>query len=132
VLSQAATVNADSPTKEEKETDSGRMVFVKGFFRLVACAFVVGALPACVAALEAEVVVTADGEVMHRHQGDVQATTTRTVVDEPTVISSSSNVDPKCPDRDHLMRCASAYLDTNNNNKLDRVELETAISALPW
>jgi hypothetical protein len=41
-------------------------------------------------------------------------------------------IDPKCPDRDHIIRCAGAYLDTNKNNKLDRSELQAAIDSLPW
>jgi hypothetical protein len=40
--------------------------------------------------------------------------------------------DPKCPSRPHIIRCAAKHLDTNKNNKLDRVELETAIDNLPW
>jgi hypothetical protein len=41
-------------------------------------------------------------------------------------------IDPKCPDREHLMICAGAILDTNKNGKLDRDELQTAIDSLPW
>lgn len=40
--------------------------------------------------------------------------------------------DPKCPSRPHIIRCAAANLDTNKNNKLERLELETAINGLPW
>ena len=40
--------------------------------------------------------------------------------------------DPKCPSRPHIIRCAAVNLDTNKNNKLERIELETAINALPW
>ncbi|KAL7578323.1 hypothetical protein ACA910_012731 [Epithemia clementina (nom. ined.)] len=52
--------------------------------------------------------------------------------------TTRSNDDPKkakpdtCPDREHLMRCASVYLDTNKNGKLDRSELQEAIGGLPW
>ena len=42
------------------------------------------------------------------------------------------DVDPKCPDRGHITRCAGAYLDTNKNGKLDREELDAAIGKLPW
>lgn len=41
-------------------------------------------------------------------------------------------IDPTCPDRDHLMRCAGSYLDTNKNGMLERDELQTAIDKLPW
>lgn len=46
--------------------------------------------------------------------------------------SNKSTIDPNCPDRDHLMRCAKVHLDLNKNNKLDRDELEGAIAKLPW
>jgi len=39
---------------------------------------------------------------------------------------------PKCPTRENIIRCASEFLDHNNNGKLDRNELETAIDSLPW
>lgn len=38
--------------------------------------------------------------------------------------SAESPIDPSCPDRDHLMRCAGEYLDTNKNGMLDRDELQ--------
>lgn len=41
-------------------------------------------------------------------------------------------VDPKCPDRAHIIKCAGEYLDTNKNGALDRDELENAIASLPW
>eukprot|EP00539_Tryblionella_compressa_P017171 CAMPEP_0178849364 /NCGR_PEP_ID=MMETSP0746-20121128/19894_1 /TAXON_ID=913974 /ORGANISM="Nitzschia punctata, Strain CCMP561" /LENGTH=154 /DNA_ID=CAMNT_0020514547 /DNA_START=18 /DNA_END=482 /DNA_ORIENTATION=+ len=40
--------------------------------------------------------------------------------------------DPNCPSRDLIIRCAGKHLDTNNNGKLDRSELESAIGSLPW
>jgi len=40
--------------------------------------------------------------------------------------------DPSCPSRPHIVRCAAAYLDTNKNNQLEKEELESAISSLPW
>lgn len=46
--------------------------------------------------------------------------------------TSSIVVDPSCPDRDHLMRCAGKHLDTNKNGMLERDELQTAIDKLPW
>ena len=41
-------------------------------------------------------------------------------------------IDPSCPSRPHIIRCAAHYLDTNHNAKLERVELEDAIAKLPW
>jgi hypothetical protein len=41
-------------------------------------------------------------------------------------------IDPNCPSRPHIIRCAAHYLDTNHNAKLERLELEDAISKLPW
>jgi hypothetical protein len=35
--------------------------------------------------------------------------------------------DPNCPSRDSIIRCARKYLDTNDNGKLDRAELESSI-----
>jgi len=49
----------------------------------------------------------------------------------PEVVAKGAG-DPKCPDRDHLMRCAAVHLDTNKNGKLDRSELQSAIDQLPW
>merc|ERR1719148_652378 len=40
--------------------------------------------------------------------------------------------DPNCPSRPHIVRCAGKYLDTNQNQILERSELETAIDTLPW
>lgn len=48
------------------------------------------------------------------------------------VDEAPQKIDESCPDRDHLMRCASEYLDKNKNGKLDRDELSDAISSLPW
>jgi hypothetical protein len=41
-------------------------------------------------------------------------------------------IDPNCPSRPHIIRCAAHYLDTNHNDKLERSELEDAIAKLPW
>ena len=76
-----------------------------------------------------EVVVTADGETIP------QPSIKEQVVKQQQASSkgkTNAAIDPKCPDRDHLMRCARVHLDTNNNNKLDREELNAAISSLPW
>jgi hypothetical protein len=40
--------------------------------------------------------------------------------------------DPSCPSRDLIIRCVSKTLDANENGKLDREELESAINRLPW
>lgn len=40
--------------------------------------------------------------------------------------------DPSCPSRPHVIRCAAKYLDTNQNGALERSELETAMSSVPW
>jgi hypothetical protein len=41
-------------------------------------------------------------------------------------------IDPNCPDRNHVVRCAGEYLDKNKNGLLERSELQGAIDALPW
>jgi hypothetical protein len=41
-------------------------------------------------------------------------------------------IDPICPSRRHVIRCTAQYLDTNNNNYLERSELQSAIDQLPW
>ena len=46
--------------------------------------------------------------------------------------SSVLDEDPSCPSRDHIIRCAGEYMDTNKNKKLERSELEAAIDTLPW
>jgi hypothetical protein len=40
--------------------------------------------------------------------------------------------DPNCPSRDYVIKCSGIHLDTNQNGKLERVELQTAIDKLPW
>lgn len=41
-------------------------------------------------------------------------------------------IDPSCPSRPHIIRCAAHHLDTNHNLMLERSELEDAIAKLPW
>jgi hypothetical protein len=41
-------------------------------------------------------------------------------------------IDPNCPDRDHIVRCAGKYLDKNQNGFLERSELQGVIDELPW
>ena len=43
-------------------------------------------------------------------------------------VSSTTEEDPNCPSRAHVISCAGKYLDTNQNGKLERAELETAIN----
>ena len=65
-------------------------------------------------------------------------TTTTTTTDaasekkEETPVQDDEEEDPICPSRALIIRCAGKHLDTNQNGKLDRDELETAITALPW
>jgi hypothetical protein len=52
----------------------------------------------------------------------------------PDVVTEEAVVeeDPNCPSRESIIRCAGKHLDTNQNGKLDRPELESAIASLPW
>jgi len=52
--------------------------------------------------------------------------------DSATTTPTNEPDDPKCPDRDHLIRCAAKYLDQNGNGMLDRNELDDAVASLPW
>lgn len=47
-------------------------------------------------------------------------------------VNNISVEDPNCPSREYVIRCAGIHLDANNNGKLERAELETAIDRLPW
>jgi hypothetical protein len=51
---------------------------------------------------------------------------------EDLVPTSLEKEDPNCPSRELIIRCCGIHLDNNNNGKLDRNELETAIGSLPW
>lgn len=42
--------------------------------------------------------------------------------------STATEEDPNCPSRALVIRCAGQYLDTNQNGKLERAELEAAIN----
>ena len=75
--------------------------------------------------------ITADGSIQEGGADAVVVETAAEVVQD-TPIAEKPVIDPKCPDRDHIIRCAGAYLDTNKNNKLDRSELQAAIDSLPW
>jgi len=52
--------------------------------------------------------------------------------DAAAAAAAAEPVDPNCPSRDVIIRCAGKYLDTNQNGKLDRPELQGAIDSLPW
>lgn len=91
-----------------------------------------------VAADVENVEIAADGSIQEGAAADVVVENTDVVeentaaVVEDTPAAAKPVIDPKCPDRDHIIRCAGAYLDTNKNNKLDRSELQAAIDSLPW
>lgn len=51
---------------------------------------------------------------------------------DATAESAVDDEDPNCPSRESIIRCAGKHLDTNQNGKLDRTELESAIASLPW
>lgn len=46
--------------------------------------------------------------------------------------SNDEPVDPNCPNRSHIIKCAGKYLDTDFDGKLSRRELDTVIERLPW
>ena len=52
------------------------------------------------------------------------------VVEEETITTEEE--DPACPSRPHIIRCAAKYLDINQNNQLERSELEQAMNSVPW
>jgi len=57
----------------------------------------------------------------------VGATTAEAEVEaeeEPIKPEEAVEIDETCPDRDHIVRCTGAHLDTNRNGKLDRDELD--------
>ena len=52
--------------------------------------------------------------------------------EEETTTTTEEDDDPACPSRPHIIRCAAKYLDINQNNQLERSELESAMNAVPW
>ena len=64
-----------------------------------------------------------DGECLAAPQDDMSAGADEAATEEAVPIASGE-MDDKCPDRDHIVRCAGAYLDSNGNGKLDREELD--------
>ena len=51
---------------------------------------------------------------------------------EETVVTEVEEEDPKCPTRPHIIKCAAKYLDTNQNNLLERSELDAAMGEVHW
>jgi hypothetical protein len=128
------------------------------FFRFFAVTFLLGTdvlFPSLVAGQVEEVEVTAAGDVrqesaasentpgvdedVKRIQEETASAPVIPSVDEAAEpvqqedpSSGTPSIDPNCPDRDHLMRCARVHLDLNKNNKIDRDELDAAINSLPW
>lgn len=47
-------------------------------------------------------------------------------------VPPSTTEDPHCPSRQFVIKCAGIYLDKNQNGKLEREELQSAIDKLPW
>jgi len=47
-------------------------------------------------------------------------------------ISDAPPEDPNCPSRAYVIRCAGIHLDKNQNGKLERAELQSAIDKLRW
>ena len=56
---------------------------------------------------------------------------TPAATDEETVVEEEEE-DPKCPSRPHIIKCAAKYLDTNQNNLLERSELDAAMGEVQW
>ena len=51
---------------------------------------------------------------------------------DATAAAEEEPENPACPSRPHIIRCAAAHLDVNENNKLEREELQGAIDSLPF
>ena len=101
--------------------------------RFLRILFFVALLTACSFALEVAVNEPECATPGECANSEAEESVVETLDDVPVVDKQSAvPEDPKCPSRPHIIRCAAANLDTNKNNKLDRVELETAINALPW
>lgn len=61
-----------------------------------------------------------------------QAVETETKTETSDVTEPALPEDPHCPSREYVIKCAGIYLDTNQNGKLEREELQSAIDKLPW
>eukprot|EP00588_Corethron_pennatum_P014497 CAMPEP_0194277900 /NCGR_PEP_ID=MMETSP0169-20130528/10093_1 /TAXON_ID=218684 /ORGANISM="Corethron pennatum, Strain L29A3" /LENGTH=136 /DNA_ID=CAMNT_0039021969 /DNA_START=78 /DNA_END=488 /DNA_ORIENTATION=- len=51
---------------------------------------------------------------------------------KPNNVVCADVVDPNCPSRESIIKCAATHLDTNKNQKLEEKELDDAIGSLPW
>lgn len=51
---------------------------------------------------------------------------------EETVVVTEEEENPKCPTRPHIIKCAAKYLDTNQNDLLERSELDAAMGEVHW
>ncbi len=85
---------------------------------------------------EVEVEVTADCNVENGECANPEASSNpaedEVVVEASEVVESTVAEDPHCPSREYVIKCAGIYLDTNQNGKLEREELQLAIDKLPW
>merc|ERR1712232_454463 len=57
---------------------------------------------------------------------------TEEAAEEEEEVTATEEEDPSCPSRPHIIRCAQKYLDINQNNQLEKSELETAMNSVPW
>jgi len=81
---------------------------------------------------QAECEVGEDGQCLGGGGGGGAPKEAEVVVEDPEPPISEAQTDDTCPDREHIIKCAGANLDRNENGKLDRVELDDAIKSLPW
>lgn len=86
--------------------------------------------------VNAEGVVTSDADAGERVASDADAGAAADADEDapppPAAAAAPEVQDPKCPGRDHVVRCAGKYLDANQNGLLERSELQSAIDGLPW
>jgi hypothetical protein len=77
-----------------------------------------------------EVAAESERELNENQQSQAESTT---VFSSDSVVTSNEDVvDPNCPHRSHIIKCAGKYLDEDLDGKLSRSELDTAIGRLPW
>lgn len=93
-----------------------------------------------------EVVVGTDGtiESMQRMDGEPADTKAAESLTEEVPAEEDSDVredskreeegklDPNCPARSHIIKCTGRYLDSDQDGRLSRTELDSAIGSLPW
>lgn len=76
--------------------------------------------------------VGADGTCVPVSNNDSKPASSNDDIAVDVETTNAIDIDKNCPDRGHIIRCTGKYLDLNRNGKLDRVELDNAISSLPW